>query len=165
MYIARTPSRTSGLSNGILFDTCIIPRMMIRFVLHSKDHNQHMFRQVKKSLPVVGRHRVATAFKDKRGVCIHLRVEGHGEEMAQAVILEKRRRRTRREKDCLAGEKVLRWEVDKENSHAARNLLNFFLVHLQIGQIATTVTWAGTNWKPPSSVSPFRPFRPFSSSF
>ena len=37
MYTARTPMRTCGSSNGIFFDTCIIPRMMTMFVLRKRD--------------------------------------------------------------------------------------------------------------------------------
>lgn len=35
-YKTRTAMRTCGSSNGIFFDTCIIPRMMTKLVLHTK---------------------------------------------------------------------------------------------------------------------------------
>ena len=43
IYNARTLNNTCGSSNGIFFETCIMPRMIMRFVLQSRPSAVFMF--------------------------------------------------------------------------------------------------------------------------
>ena len=57
-YRARTPMSTCGSSNGIFFETCIMPRMMAKFVLsrtsaHGSEGSRRLGAWVGKEIGVV----------------------------------------------------------------------------------------------------------------